>query len=77
MFLINQTVQIVIGRYNNQKRNIQTEISKESPISSILFFIYISKIFDDIKEVDPAITFLFFIDDLGFIIAGSQSKILP
>jgi hypothetical protein len=38
-----------------------------SPVSPILFIIYLSGIFDKIEEQNPEITALFFIDNIAFL----------
>ena len=73
-FLTDRTVQLVINGYDNRERNIETRILQESPVSPILFLIYISGVFDQVTESNPAITSLSFVDDLGFIAAGFSVK---
>lgn len=43
-------------------------------MSSILFFIYISGVFNEVLETRTMLTSLFFVDDLGFIASGSEVK---
>ena len=52
---------------------MKTEILKGSPVSPILFFIYISRVFLEIESRLPQITYLSFTDDLGFLVAGNSA----
>ena len=45
-----------------------------SPMSPILFLIYISGVFNKISETSHLVTSLSFIDDLGFVASGSSVK---
>lgn len=49
-------------------------LSQGSPVSSILFFIYMSRVFDEVAEANLVITSLFFVNNLGFITACSSVK---
>ncbi len=73
-FLTNRKVQLVIDRHDNKKRDIETGIPQGSPVSPILFLIYISGVFNKVSEKSPLVTSLSFIDDLGFIASGSSVK---
>lgn len=73
-FLTNQTVQLVIDGYENQKRKIEIKTFYSFPVSYIFFLIYISKVFYKIQDITLSITSLSFIDDLGFIVLGSSIK---
>ena len=73
-FLTNRKIQLVIDKYDNKERNIETGIPQGSPVSPILFLIYISGIFSKISEKSSLITSLSFVDDLGFIASGSLVK---
>lgn len=73
-FLTDQTVQLVIDGHDNRERSIETRIPQGSPVFPILFLIYISGVFQQVTESIPAITSLSFVDDLGFIAAGSLVK---
>lgn len=64
---MDQKVQLVINGHNNKKQNIETRILQRSPVSSILFLIYISRVFEQIIESYLGISYLLFIDDVGFI----------
>ncbi len=43
-------------------------------MSPILFLIYLSGVFSKVVESDSLVTFLSFIDDLGFVASGSSIK---
>ena len=73
-FLTNQRVQLVINRYDNKEREIETGILQRSPVSPILFLIYISGVFDIVTENNPTVTSLSFVDNLGFIASSSSVK---
>ncbi len=56
------------------KREVKTRIPRDSLISSILFLIYISGVFNKVSKINSYVTSLSFIDDLGFIASGSSVK---
>lgn len=75
-FLTDRSVELVIDRFTNPRQKVESGIPQGSPVSPILFLIYIRGIFSKIEEQLPDITCLSFIDDLGFLIADrSISKI--
>lgn len=43
-------------------------------MSTILFLIYISGVFNKVSEKNLLVTFLFFVHDLDFITSGSSVK---
>lgn len=71
---MDRRVQLVIDRYNNKKREIETRTPQRSLVSPILFLIYISKVFIKVIENRSLVIFVSFIDDLGFIVSGSSVK---
>ena len=73
-FLTNRKIQLVIDGHDNDERDIETGIPQGSPVSPILFLIYISGVFDEVTKNNPLVTSLSFIDDLGFIASGSSVK---
>ena len=73
-FLTDRKVQLVIDGHENKEREIETGIPQGSPVSPILFLIYISGVFNKVSEINPWVTSLSFIDDLGFIASGNSVK---
>lgn len=73
-FFTDQKIQIVIGGYENNGREIETDILQGSPALPILFLIYISRVFDLVLESCLLVISLLFIDDLGFITSGFSVK---
>ena len=73
-FLTDRKVQLVIDGHESRERKIETGIPHGSPVSPILFLIYISGVFDQVTKTCPLVTSLSFIDDLGFIASGSLVK---
>ena len=73
-FLTGRKVQLVIDGHDNKERDIETGIPQGSPVSPILFLIYISGVFNKVSETSPLVTSLSFVDDLGFIASGSSVK---
>ena len=73
-FLTNRKVQLVIDGHESKERKIETGIPQGSPVSPIIFLIYISQVFDAVIEACPLVTLLSFVDDLGFIASGTSVK---
>ena len=71
-FLTDRWVELVIDRHINPKCQVETEIPQGSPVSPILFLIYIDGVFLEIKSRLPQVTCLFFMDDLGILTAGNS-----
>lgn len=67
-------MEIVIDGYKNSERDVKTNISQGLPISSILFLIYINRLFDTITTTSPKVTFISFINDQGFMTSGNLIK---
>lgn len=68
LFLTDQRIQLIIDGHDNKDQEIETRILQSSSILSKFFLIYISRVFDKMTEAYDLVTFLSFIDDLGFII---------
>lgn len=49
-------------------------IYQGSPISPILFLIYINRVFDTVKEKPSETMFISFMDDLGFLADGNSIR---
>ena len=62
----------LISHFHNPKCKVETGIPQGSPVSPILFLIYISGVFSEIESRLPQVTCLSFMDDLGFIAAGNS-----
>lgn len=73
-FLTDRTVQLVIDGCENQERKIETGIPQGSPVSPILFLIYISGVFYKVQDISMSVTSVSFVDDLGFIASGKSVK---
>ena len=73
-FLTDRKIQLVIDGHTNRERDIETGIPQGSPVSPILFLVYISGVFEKVSVSYPAITSLSFVDDLGFIASGYSVK---
>ncbi len=73
-FLTDRKIQLVIDGHDNPEREIETGIPQGSPVSPILFLIYISGVFNKVSETSPLVTSFSFVDDLGFITSGSSVK---
>lgn len=73
-FQTSQKIQLVIDGHNSKERDIETGIPQGSPVSPILFFIYISNVFNKVSKKSPLVTSLSFVNDLGFIASGSSVK---
>lgn len=55
-FFIDQKVQLIINGYNNKEQDIKTKILQGSLVLPILFFIYISGVFDKVAEFNLVLT---------------------
>ena len=73
-FVTDKKVEIVIDRHKNLKRDVETGIPQDSLISLILFFIYISGVFEMVIAILPKIISISFMDDLGFLASGNSIK---
>ena len=75
-YLTDRSVELVIDGFTNPRQKIESGIPQGSPVSPILFLIYISGVFSVVEEQLPNVTCLSFVDDLEFITADrSVSKI--
>ena len=62
---------IIIDGHINLEKNIETGIPQGLPVSPILFFIYISRVFDAVSAILPNITSVSFMYNLGFLASGN------
>ena len=75
-FLTDRWVELVIDGYTSPKQKVETGIPQGSPVSPILFLIYISGMFSTIEEKLPDVMCVSFVDDLGFLTSShSISKV--
>lgn len=60
-------MEIVINRYINFKKKIETGISQGSPIPPIWFLFYIVRVFNIVSAIFPKTISILFINDLWFL----------
>jgi retron-type reverse transcriptase len=72
-FFTDRKVQLVIDGYTCSSKDIEAGLPQGSPISPILFVIYISGFFDYIEEKIPVST-LSFADNIGIITVESSIR---
>jgi ribonuclease HI len=72
-FLSDRQVALVIDGFLNPKRKIRSGIPQGSPVSPILFLIYLSALFAEVEARIPAVMSLCFVDDLAFIAEGGSA----
>lgn len=71
-FLANCKVQLVIDGHQGLEHPINSGVPQGSPVSPILFVIYISGVFQAIETAVPGVRALSFADDIGLIALGSS-----
>ena len=71
-FLTDKSVKLVINRYTNSRQKVESGLTLRSPVSLILFLIYIGRVFFMIEDQLPHIICLSFINNLGFLIADQS-----
>jgi ribonuclease HI len=69
-FLSGRLVQLVIDNTQCPAHRIDSGVPQGSPVSPILFLIYLSGIFDAIERAVPGVQLLSFADDMGFLAPG-------
>jgi Reverse transcriptase (RNA-dependent DNA polymerase) len=74
LFLFKRRVQLVIDGFIYPNRDIITEVSQGSPVSSILFIIYLNSIFNSIEARISEITALSFADDIALLASEKTIK---
>jgi retron-type reverse transcriptase len=73
-FLSKRRVQLVIDGFTCPNRDIITGVPQGSPVSPILFIIYLSSVFNNIEARIPEITALSFADDIALLAPGKTIK---
>lgn len=61
-FLIDRKVQLDIDNYDNKDKDIETGIPQGSPVSPILFIIYINGVTDKVLETISIVISLLFVN---------------
>jgi retron-type reverse transcriptase len=65
---------LIIDRFTYSLKDTNSGVPQGSPVSSILFIIYLSGIFEKIEEQNPEIITLSFTDDITFLAPGKIVK---
>ena len=65
-------MELVIDGFTNPRQKVESGIPQGSPVSPILFLIYISGVFSVVEKQLPNVTCVSFVDDLGFITADQS-----
>ena len=73
-FLTDRQAQLVIDGFTCSLKDTNSGVPQGSPVSPILFIIYLSGIFNKIEEQNPEITALSFADDIAFLAPGKTVK---
>lgn len=73
-FFTNRKLQLVIDGHNNPENDIETGIPLGSPVSLILFWLYISGVFEQVEKGLPEIKSLLFVNHVGFITSETLVK---
>lgn len=71
-FLTDRRVQLIIDGHHGAEHSVQSGIPQGSPVSPILFAIYLSGIFEEIERKIPGIKILSFADDIGLVTLGNS-----
>jgi retron-type reverse transcriptase len=74
LFLFKRRVQLVINGFTCPNRDIITGVPQGSPVSSILFIIYLNNVFNSIEARISEITALSFADDIALLVSGKTIK---
>lgn len=73
MFLSDRKIESFIDRYKNPQKDIITGILQSSLILPVLFFIYISKVFDIVTITLLEVTSILFMDNLRFLTSNNSN----
>ncbi|KAL1980085.1 hypothetical protein VTN96DRAFT_4674 [Rasamsonia emersonii] len=71
-FLADRRVQLVIDGHQGLENPISSGVPQGSPVSPILFVIYISGVVEAVEAAVPGIRALSFADDIGLIALGNS-----
>ncbi|QKX53974.1 uncharacterized protein TRUGW13939_01054 [Talaromyces rugulosus] len=71
-FLTNRRVSLVIDGYKAPEQPIDSGLPQGSPVSPILFLIYIRGVFQAMEQQVPGIKALSYADDIGLVAQGSS-----
>ena len=69
-FLTDRQACLVVDGIEGPLEDIQAGLPQGSPVSPILFIIYISKLLKELEEKFPTTTILSFVDNIYLIVAG-------
>jgi hypothetical protein len=69
-FLTDRQIQLIINSHTCPIFSLETRVPQRSPVSLILFIIYLSGIFEVIKVKVP-IKVLSFMDDISLLVSGN------
>ena len=69
-FLTDRKVQLIIDNTQCSTQPINSGFPQGSPVSPILFTIYLSGTFDEIERAVPGVHTLSFVDDIGLLAPG-------
>ena len=65
-------IQLVVDEFQYTEKSVSTEVPQGLPASSILFAIYISRVFEAIEAAVPGVKALSFSDDVGIVAPASS-----
>jgi hypothetical protein len=71
-FMEGRRIRMVIDGCERAERNVQTGIPQGSPISPILFAIYLSGVFETVEASVPGAQALSFADDVAWMVTGKN-----
>jgi retron-type reverse transcriptase len=71
-FLTNRTVQVTVYGYDGEVSPVNTRIPQGSPVSPILFAIYLICHFPDIENTVEGVEGISFADDVGWWVSGKD-----
>ena len=73
-FLTNRSITLTFDEERNQSKSVDSEISQDSPISSMLFLIYIRFLFTKINNKHTQLRLPSYIDDVAIIVEDRTAK---